>query len=231
MSNHYINYKFIFSDKNTVQYQVDLDEVTTQPAVDKANFKPDWALLEFSRCSNCPLNVKDNEYCPVALKLAPLVELCGSVSSYEMVDVEVFTPQRAYMINATSTQRAFSSLLGLVIATSACPHTAFFRSMARFHLPLADDEETLYRAVSSYLLLQYFMRKQGKVADYDLQGLDQIYKNMQIINAAMAARLRKASSNDAAVNAVVLLDMFARGIPYSIDDALAELQYLYFDIV
>jgi len=226
-----INYNFIFNDTERTSYRVELDKTSMQFVHACAEPKPDWAKLEFNQCNHCPLDSRKERFCPVAKNLVPLIKLCSNMSSYEQLSVEVETSERTYLIKNTTTQRAFSSLMGFVIATSACPHTAFFKPMARHHLPLANDDETLYRAVSSYLLLQYFNKKSGKDTDYDLQGLDTIYKNIQIINTAMATRLREASNNDAAVNAIVLLDMFAKGIPYSIDDALDELHYLYNDMM
>ena len=57
------------------------------------------------------------------------------------------------------------------MATSGCPHMDFFKPMARFHLPLANAEETVYRATSMYLLAQYFLQREGKEADMELEGL------------------------------------------------------------
>jgi hypothetical protein len=227
MNKFQINYKFIFADNKCEDYQVELDEKNLQLKQHSIKRLPDWTRLEYNQCDHCPLDSKVVSICPVAANLEPLVELCGNMSSYDKLDVEIETSERTYLVTNTTNQRAFSSLLGLVIATSPCPHTTFFRSMARFHLPLANEQETLYRATSSYLLMQYFIKKSGNKADFDLQGLNKIYKNMQVINANMATRLRTASSNDAAVNAIILLDLFAKDIPYCIDDALDELHYLF----
>ena len=56
----------------------------------------------------------------------------------------------------------------------------------------------------------------GNIDDnsYDLTGLGYIYKAMQIINVSIAERLRTASSADSSVNAIVLLDMFAKVVPF-----------------
>jgi hypothetical protein len=85
--------------------------------------------------------------------------------------------------------------------------------MARFHLPLATQEETICRAVSLYLLTQYFRNKQGGTADFTLQGLVKQYHDLQTMNMAMAKRIRAGSSLDAPVNALVILDTFAKALP------------------
>jgi hypothetical protein len=46
--------------------------------------------------------------------------------------------------------------MGLLIAGSSCPYTHFFKPMARFHLPFANKDETLWRAAATYLLARYF---------------------------------------------------------------------------
>ena len=44
--------------------------------------------------------------------------------------------------------------------------------MARFHLPLASSAETIYRSVSMYFMAQYFLAKEGKEPDLELEGID-----------------------------------------------------------
>lgn len=99
--------------------------------------------------------------------------------------------------------------------------------MARFHLPLASIEETVYRATSMYLLAQYFACRGGKRPDLDLGGLAQIYAGLEVINLAMAQRLRGASEEDAAVNAVVIPDVLAKTLPFAILDELAGMRQLF----
>ena len=117
--------------------------------------------------------------------------------------------------------------MGIVIATSGCPHTVFLKPMARFHLPFATEEETLYRATSMYLLAQYFLQREGKKGDFELQGLREIYDNIQLVNTAIAKRLRAACKTDASVNAIICLDMYAKAIPYVIEESLEEIRYLF----
>jgi hypothetical protein len=126
----------------------------------------------------------------------------------------------------TTAQKALSSLFGLTIATSACPRTAFFKPMARFHLPLASEEETIFRATATYLLCQYFVNNDGGRADLDLKGLEEIYSDMQEVNLAMAYRLRTATGGESSINAIVLLDMYAKAMPYFLRKSLQELRPL-----
>jgi hypothetical protein len=47
----------------------------------------------------------------------------------------------------------------------------------------------------------------------------------------MAQRLRSISDKDAGANAVIVLDIFAKELPYSILDGLKKLEYLYKDFI
>lgn len=230
MENIVIKYNFKLPDDTKEEYILNIDGNSLELILDDIETKPDWARLEYCQCSNCTLDVKDHPYCPIMIKLVGIVRGFDRILSHEKVVLKVVTEER-YVAQKTSAQRALSSLMGLVIAASGCPHTVFFKPMARFHLPLANSEETLYRAASTYLLAQYFKTKKGNLDDngnsYDLTGLGYIYKAMQIINVSLADRLRTASVADSSVNALVLLDMFAKVVPFFIDESLEKLEYLF----
>lgn len=225
MNDTKIDYSFRFSDGTTItvplRVQAPAFELRAPPEVPAP-----WTQLEFHQCPNCPLDARKVPTCPAALQLATLVRACETFPSHESVELTVATPDRTVQ-QSTTLQRALGSLLGLVFSLSGCPHTRFMRPMARFHLPLASEEETVYRAASMYLLAQYFRARRGQAVDMNFHGLLEIYRNLQIVNKALAQRLRAASEGDAAVNAVVLLDLLAKALPYSIADALVELEDLF----
>jgi hypothetical protein len=213
-------------DNSERLFKLLLDDRTLQliPA-DVAEY-PTWTALDYHRCPNCPLDENVQPRCPAACAITDIVTASNDLFSYTQVNVEVQTPERRITAD-TTLQRAVSSLLGLVLATSGCPHTDFLKPMARFHLPFASEEETIYRVTSMYLLAQYFRRKQGDEADMDLSALTEIYRNLQVVNRHMAGRLRGASDKDATVNAVVILDMLAKALSYTIDESLHEIRYLF----
>lgn len=187
---------------------------------------PFWTELEYQQCPNCPLNSKEFPHCPVARNLIPLLDICSSIESYAEMDVRITTPDRVVYAHTTA-QRAVSSVLGLMMATSPCPFTGYLKPMARFHVPLSSEEEAIYRTTSMYLLAQYFRSKLGLDHGYDVAGLKAIYNDLQIVNRAMAKRLKAASKEDSAVNAVILLELLTRAVTWSIEDGLEEIAYLF----
>lgn len=227
MHNLYYEYHFTFSGTDAKRIiRLDLDPNTLTRLEDHSETPPSWAKLETHQCSNCPLSKEQSPHCPVAKNLVELVECCDQFTSHDIIKMEVHMPERV-IVKETSLQRGVSSLLGLLIATSSCPHTEFLKPMARFHLPLASEEETIYRATSMYLLAQYFHHQQGQEFDLELKGLIELYHNLAIINQAMAMRLRDICSKDSTVNAIVLLDLFTKTLPSTIRDSLDEIKYLF----
>ena len=76
-------------------------------------------------------------------------------------------------------------------------------------------------------LAQYFLKTEGRHADLEFTGLTKIYQNMQIVNVAIANRLRSTSMSDSAINAIVILDNFAKHLPYAIEKSLKDLRHLF----
>ncbi len=226
MADFKIKYRMNLPDGQDVEYLLQFDEQTVELQNDLPQDLPDWTKLEFKQCSHCPLSSHTHPHCPVAAHLVSVIDAFDGIMSYDEVGLEIETGRRTISREVTA-QDALSALMGLVIPASGCPHSAFFRPMARFHLPLADTSETLYRAASMYLLGQYFRKKAGQRVDLDLEGLKLIYKNMQILNGAVAERLRNASKTDSSVNAIILLDMFALALPFAVEDSLEELKSLF----
>ncbi len=187
---------------------------------------PKWTALDFHQCPHCPLDPLKHPVCPVAATLVDIVDRFEDVMSYDELDLEVTTTAR-HVFQHTTAQRGISSLLGILFPSSGCPHTVFFKPMVRFHLPLANEEETIFRASGMFLLAQYYLREKKTAGDLNFDGLKQIYENMNLVNMNVAERLRNASLSESSVNAIVLLDVFAHTMPILIEEQLDELRHLF----
>jgi hypothetical protein len=223
-----ITIQYCFTLENGIKKVIDLqiDTKNLDLIISNRNQLPSWANLDFHQCPNCTLTTKTHQYCPLAVSLADIVKEFEDLISYDRVHLDVITMERKVSQNTTA-QKGICSLMGLVMATSGCPYIAFFKPMARFHLPLANENETIYRSTSMYLLAQYFLKNDGKDSDFQLKGLKKIYENLQIINTAIAKRLTSGTKTDSSLNAIVLLDLFARALPRVIEDSLENVRYLF----
>ncbi|MBW1796567.1 MAG: hypothetical protein JRJ38_19495 [Deltaproteobacteria bacterium] len=221
-----ISYHFTFEDGTRKVFTVNLhaESLNVIPPDDQA--RPEWAKLANYRCQDCQLDENGVQYCPIAVNISSVVDFFKAYTSHDKVQVRVVTKERVYG-KKTTVQRALGSLLGIYMAASGCPSVEKLKPMVRFHLPFATIEETVFRSASTYLLGQYFLKKQGKQADLDLVELADFYKGIQKVNRGISERLRGVIGKDAVNNAVICLDMFAKELPYAIEDSLEELEGLF----
>lgn len=181
-----------------------------------------WTALTTAQCPDCPLDASQTPDCPMAGRLAPMVTLTADLVSFDEVDWQVIRNGRT-LSGRGPAQAVLGSAIGLIAATSGCPLTAFLAPLAWFHQPLAEEDETIFRAVACACMEQQLHPQDGEV----LARLSERYALLHRVNLAFAERLRIATGEDAAVNGLIRLDMFARAVPWSIEDALVELQPLF----
>ncbi|MBI2380789.1 MAG: hypothetical protein HYV16_08545 [Gammaproteobacteria bacterium] len=221
---HKLLYRFRFQDGSEYQHAVCLAADSQLDISPLPEVLPEWTALDWGQCSHCPLTVEEHPHCPFAARLAPVLAAFATTQSFDTVQLDVDDGIRR-LSQETTAQRAVGSLLGLVCATSGCPYGEPFRPLARFHLPLASAEETLFRVVGAHLIRQ--LLQHGMACEADLSDLGEIYQAIHGVNVGMAKRLRAAATTDAAVNAIVILDMLAGYVPASVESALQELRELF----
>ncbi len=218
-------YTFTFLDGMVKQFEVLLDASTLELVTPKDLPKPSWTKLKYNQCEQCPLG-DDVEYCPVAVNLANLVETFKESQSYENATVQVQTSERTYE-KQTTLQKGLSAIIGMYMVTSNCPVMDKLRPMVKFHLPFGSLEETVYRAASMYLIAQYLLMRKGRQPDWEMKKLGEIYQSVGHVNRGIAKRLASASTEDANMNAVVILSAYAEMVPFSLENKLAEMEYLF----
>ena len=212
-----IRYRFCLADGHEEVFTLRLDALTGEPLDPLPSDLPAWTRMSFAQCPNCELSPADDAVCPLAGRLEPLVSRLGHLTSFSELQLIVETPDRNYS-KRVSAQDGIASLMGLINGTSGCPKMAFFRPMARFHLPLANLDETFYRVLSMYMLAQYLRHQKGLEVDMDMTGLADHYAEVNVVNKHLVSRLRAAAKEDGTLNAAVLLDMLAMTMPLMLDD-------------
>jgi len=222
-----INYKLNYSDGTEHAFPIKMNSQTLDIIQEPKDSYPEWTKLQCLKCSNCPLDEKANEYCPIAVKISGVVDFFCKPQPSKDVNVTIETPERNYNKNVDIKTAAFS-LLGIYMATSGCPIMDKLRPMARFHLPFATAIETTYRSISNYLTAQYLLSRQGKKADWELENLKVMYEAIETVNMHFRERLQEVSSQNYALSALLQLDSFASYISMSLsDDAFFTVESLF----
>lgn len=221
-----IKYFFDLGESRAENFDLEIDPHTLLLLNTPKEDMPDWTRLEFHQCPHCPFTSETYSHCPVAVSLVHVIGKFENVISHNVTNLKVITEERT-VTQVTTAQQGISSLVGLLFATSGCPHTGYLKPMARYHLPLASEEETFYRATGMYLLAQYYLREDGLQSELELEGLKKIYKNLQLLNNNIVERIRNASQADSSVNAVVILDMLSKVMPFMLNNSLDNIRELF----
>lgn len=219
-----ITYRIKLSAELTETFAYDLDADSFEIAPPARGSKlPAWTELGYKQCANCPLKPETHPHCPVAVQLHGIVERFHETRSIDEVELEVVTEERT-VTQTTALQNAISSMLGLVFPVSGCPRTAGMKPLARFHVPLASEEETVFNVAGMFLLAQYFVNLKNRSGALSFDGLINLYKDLHIVNKSVASRLQAVTSSDSVKNAITLIDMYSSLVPMLLQDQLAEMR-------
>jgi hypothetical protein len=214
-----ITYIFEFEDGSSWKYELRFDDKNRFIHKPAEKINP-WTNLEFNKCSNCPLKKEQSPQCPVARGLEQVVEDSKSTLSFTKAKMKVVTPERTYEKNA-ATQDGLRSIFGMIMASAGCPHLDWFRPLARFHLPFADIEETLFRTLSLQLLEDFL--NDGELSNSS-ERLKEKYRTVETVNHGFVKRIRSYCKGDADKNAIAALDVFVQMFPYHLESDFKALR-------
>jgi len=215
-----IRYTLTFEDASSVECVIDTER--TGSAMD-AHSAPDWTRLTHHQCSNCPLSARQHTHCPAALDIAKIVGRFREVPSHQAVHVQADMLERSHS-RKTDVQTALHSVLGLMMATSACPVLSRMKGPARLHMPFATVDETLFRMVGAYFIGQYHQARHGVAPDWSLRPLAEFYEEVQTVNQHLKMRLDTMAGSDAHLNAIVSLMGMSMLVSFSLDHELDHMQ-------
>ena len=222
-----LDYEFRLRDGTQKRFTVHLRKPGLELIAPRHSILPDWTRLTHHQCPNCPLDPHKHPHCPIAANLADVIEAFRDCISVEEADITIRSESRAYFKHAT-VQYGVGSLMGVYMVVSGCPIMDRLRPMVYTHLPFSTVKETMFRAVSMYLLAQYFVSQQGKTPDWKLEKLVRIYEDIRQVNLSFSRRLLSINPKDASLNGLVGLDCFATVTAFSIErDSLQEIEALF----
>jgi hypothetical protein len=223
MSRVHIEYRFQLKTGETQIFRQALDSETFDLETEPVRNPPSWTALAFKQCPHCPLDEETHPQCPVALQLYRLVSRFEDTKSIDPVKLMVVTAERR-VAQKLDLQHALASILDLVLPTCGCPKTAYLKPLARFHLPLASEEEHVFRITGMYLLAQYFLGR-GQISNQTpFAGLAALYKDLHQLNAAVASRLQFVTESDSVKNAIALIDVYSMLVPLLLEEQLSEMR-------
>ena len=215
-----VTYEFYIAEDQKKTLSVEPDGTVRSGA---AQTPADWTRLGHCQCTNCPLSTQETEYCPAAAKMEPVIEAFRDQKAFQKMTIRVHSEQRTYE-KYTHLEEGLRSLLGLVMASSACPHLAELRPMARHHMPFSNSSEFIMRSVSLYLLEQYFNRRDGEDADWDLQGLVSRNEELKLVNHSLWQRIHDICQGDSNLKALLNFFSMASNVSSTLETQLNQVR-------
>lgn len=207
-------------------FEIRIDPKTMTLKLPSTFTPPAWAKDKKFKCSVCPKIKPGHDHCHSCYNISNIVEEFKNFKSYEDIQIIVKAEDRRYVYKG-DVQQGLMAILGLYIATSGCPVYSFLKPMARFHLPFASLDETVFRVTSVYLLKEYFKMKKGETPDWDFKNLVPIYEKISQANEDIINELRSHYKNDAHSNAILILDNFSKALSFLLTDHLDILKPLF----
>ncbi|MGQ3684256.1 MAG: DUF6901 family protein [Candidatus Loosdrechtia sp.] len=217
-----ITYIFHLRNQEESVFSVDIERPDRTENANR-EMHPPWTRLEYHQCSNCPLVTVNCKYCPAAVDIEHIAEKFQKIRSIERADIWVHTKERAYFKNC-NVQDGLTSLLGLVLASSACPVFSRLKPLTYFHLPFATLVETIHHLIGTYLIKQHMIHSGGTCSpDWELTGIKNLYKELEITNIHFMNRIRNVSVFDANLNAIQVFVAIAGLVEMDVNEILTEL--------
>ena len=220
-----IQYFFTFDDGLEIKFNVDLVREFDPKRISAD--APQWTRLGNNQCSNCPLSTQEHSHCPAALDLDKMARDFQKLPSHTKANVRVVTPEREY-VKRVGLEEGVRALMGLIMATSACPIFGELKANARNHLPFASREEFILRSASMYLMRQYFVMREGGTPDWELKGLVRTNEQLQLVNHAFWQRSVGAFQNDSNSKALLSFFTMSSSVSASLDAQLGKIKPMFF---
>ncbi len=217
-----IEYQITLDDDHQFEYSIELERAYDAALAESA---PAWTRLAHQQCSNCPLSKETFSHCPAAVDLHRVVEDFQGLPAFKKARVRVRTPEREYT-KQVGLEEGLRSLLGLIMATSACPVSGKLRPMAQNHLPFASNQEFILRAFSLYLARQYFNFREGRYADWELKGMVRMFQQLQLVNQAFWQRIHDTCQGDSNLKAFLTFFSMSSSMTYSLETQLQKIRPL-----
>jgi hypothetical protein len=217
-----ITYQLQRTNGSEFNFEVDIER-SIDMAGQNNEAHPEWTRLDCNQCPNCPFSSEEYRYCPAAIEIEEIADKFADTSSIERTDAWVHTAERSFFKN-TDMQSVLKSLFGLIMASGPCPILSRLKPLAHFHLPFATLQETIHRLVGTYLINQYLHHSDGEKADWELQGIKELYHELKTVNMHLMKRIRLASKEDASINAIQTFISITSIVEMGVDDIVEKME-------
>jgi hypothetical protein len=96
--------------------------------------------------------------------------------------------------------------------------------MAQHHMPFASSDEFILRNVSIYLIQQHFAMRGDGEPDWEMKGLVDRNKRLQLVNQALWQRIHTVCEGDSNLKALLSFFSMASSVSFSLESQMQKLK-------
>jgi len=226
MSNSFPHYQIRLDDGRLIELQT--PGRLRAEAWEKEGGLPDWTLLGFHQCPNCPLNEKRIKRCPAASALSGLVQNFTAVVSFQKVELVIFRPNGQFSVRGSAQMIVFALLVEFV-SRAKCPYLFDPSADKSFFFLCLDVDQLLFRFFSNFLI-QHHLLSSGEPDPnaVNWKRFQQYMGETRIALEGLLERIQASCEEDANINALTGVISISKLIEEHWDDSLRLFQELTF---
>ena len=182
-----------------------------------------WLVLENDMCSDCKYVGTGVKHCKAAIGLYAAVNAFSDIRSIDKLSMTLISSDNSLSTRCIQVQAGLSVLFFSCLVFSGCFKFKQFRWAWNFYRMQSDEFGLFYCLFSSYLTKQ-FIKKIHKNSDIVTKEILNEFQSIYSALKKISARVRKASTNDANMNALVRLVSLTHLLQTQYDDFVKELE-------
>jgi len=192
----------------------------TPEAWDRMTDLPDWTMLTYHQCSNCPLDEKRILRCPAAAAVSELVANFSEVVSFQKVDLVITRPNGQYSVRGSAQMVVFALLVEFV-SRAKCPYLFDPSADKGFFFLCLDVDQLLYRFFASFLI-QHHLLSSGEPDPnaVNWQRFQSFMGEMRVALEGLLDRIQAYCQEDANINALTGAISISKLLEEHWDDSL-----------
>jgi len=226
MSNTYPHYQVRLDDGRQIELQTP-GRLRAEAWEDEDGL-PDWTLLGFHQCPNCPLNENRIKRCPAAAALSLLVHNFAAVVSFQQVDLVIVRPNGQFAVRGSAQMIVFALLVEFV-SRAKCPYLFDPSADKNFFFLCLDVDQLLFRFFSNFLI-QHHLLSSGEPDPnaVNWRRFQQYMGETRVALEGLLERIQASCEEDANINALTAVISISKLVEEHWDDSLRLFRELTF---
>ena len=184
---------------------------------------PGWTILENDMCSDCKYAGSTTKYCKAAIGLYSAVKSFSNIKSITRITLTTITTKGSVSSRCATAQEGLSILFFSCLVFSGCYRFNQFKWAWDYYRIQKSHTDMFFTLFSSYITKRFILggiNQENTLSSEIMQEFKLVYNSLRKI----VRRVRKASEEDANLNALVRLASMTHLFQMSYEDYIKDLK-------